>query len=81
MPNGATHGVNYKTQDFAAEVKNITGGTGADVVIDFVGKSHWHKNIDALAKDGRMTILATLSGMYDVLLAPFMYKEFTRARR
>ena len=36
MPSGATHAVNYKTQDFAAEVKATTGGKGVDVVIDFV---------------------------------------------
>jgi NADPH:quinone reductase-like Zn-dependent oxidoreductase len=64
MAHGATHGVNYKTQDFAAEVKKITEGKGVDVVIDFVGSTHWHKNIDALALDGRMTILAVLSGMF-----------------
>lgn len=63
MHNGATHGVNYKTQDFAAEVKKITNGKGVDVIIDFVGRSHWQKNIDALGLDGRMTILAMLSGM------------------
>jgi NADPH:quinone reductase-like Zn-dependent oxidoreductase len=62
IPNGATHAVNYKTQDFAAEVKTATDGHGADVVIDFVGQTHWQKNIDSLAKDGRMTILSFLSG-------------------
>ncbi|OBZ71444.1 Quinone oxidoreductase PIG3 [Grifola frondosa] len=62
QPQGATHAVNYKTQDFAAEVKRTTHGRGVDVIIDFVGQSHWHKNIDALAVDGRMTMLALLSG-------------------
>ena len=54
--------MNYKTQDFAEEVKKITNGKGVDVIIDFVGQSHWSKNIDALAYDGRMTMLAMLSG-------------------
>lgn len=67
LPNGATHAVNYKTQDFAAEVKNITNGKGVNVIIDFVGPSHWQKNIDALALDGRMTLLALLSGECSVL--------------
>ena len=62
MPNGATHAVNYKTEDFAVHVKATTSGKGVDVVIDFVGQSHWTKNIDALAMDGRMTLLALLSG-------------------
>jgi len=62
IPNGATHTVNYKTEDFAAEVKKTTNGKGVDVVIDFVGQSHWAKNVESLAIDGRMTILATMSG-------------------
>ena len=64
MPSGATHAVNYKTQNFAEEVKATTGGKGVDVVIDFVGQSHWAKNVDALAYDGRMTMLALLSGEF-----------------
>jgi NADPH:quinone reductase-like Zn-dependent oxidoreductase len=62
LPNGATHAANYKTEDFSAVVKQITGGKGVDVVIDFVGQSHFNKNLDSLAVDGRMTILALLSG-------------------
>ncbi|PSR71676.1 hypothetical protein PHLCEN_2v12450 [Hermanssonia centrifuga] len=77
MPNGATHGVNYKTQDFAEEVSKITNGKGVDVVIDFVGQSHWHKNIAALAKDGRMTLLAFMSGsvIKEVDIGPILYKR------
>ncbi|KAI0698087.1 quinone oxidoreductase [Cytidiella melzeri] len=77
MPNGATHGVNYKTQNFDEEVKKTTGGKGVDVIIDFVGKSHWHKNIEAFARDGRMTILATLSGglVDNVNISPILYKR------
>ena len=62
IQNGATHVVNYKTHDFAAEVKKTTGGKGVDVIIDIVGQSHFVKNIDALAVDGRMTMLGLLSG-------------------
>ena len=67
LPNGATHAVNYKEQDFAEEVKKTTGGKGVDVIIDFVGQSHWNKNIDSLAYDGRMTMLAALSGRFSHL--------------
>ncbi len=62
IPNGATHAVNYKTQDFSKEVKNITSGAGVDVVLDFVGTTHWDKNIDSLGIDGRMVIFAFMSG-------------------
>ncbi|TFY63811.1 hypothetical protein EVJ58_g3028 [Rhodofomes roseus] len=77
IPNGATHVANYKTQDFAAEVKKTTHGKGVDVIIDFVGQSHWHKNIDALAADGRMTMLGLLSGgeVENFNLGPLLYKR------
>ncbi|KAK7689828.1 hypothetical protein QCA50_006467 [Cerrena zonata] len=77
LPSGATHTVNYKTQDFAAEAKKVTGGKGVDVIIDFVGQSHWQKNIDALALDGRMTMLGLLSGgdVSSFNLAPLLYKR------
>jgi NADPH:quinone reductase-like Zn-dependent oxidoreductase len=54
--------VNYKTQNLLEEVKKHTQNHGADVVIDFFGQSHWHKNINSLAIDGRIVLLSTLSG-------------------
>ncbi|EJF60976.1 quinone oxidoreductase [Dichomitus squalens LYAD-421 SS1] len=77
LPSGATHVVNYKEQDFSAEVKKTTGGKGVDIIIDFVGQSHWNKNIDSLAYDGRMTMLAFLSGaeVEKFNLAPILYKR------
>ncbi|KZT69609.1 quinone oxidoreductase putative [Daedalea quercina L-15889] len=77
IPSGATDVVNYKTQDFAAEVKKTTGGRGVDVIIDSVGQSHWQKNIDALAIDGRMTMLGLLSGgeVEKFNLGPLLYKR------
>lgn len=58
------HAVNYKTQDVVEEVKKLTNGNlkGVNVMIDFIGQSHWQKNIDSLAVDGRMTMLSLLSG-------------------
>ncbi|EKM49717.1 uncharacterized protein PHACADRAFT_265363 [Phanerochaete carnosa HHB-10118-sp] len=77
MPHGATHAVNYRTQDFCEEARRITRDKGVDVVIDFVGRTHWHKNVAALARDGRMTLLAFLSGskVEDVDLGPILYKR------
>ncbi|PAV17139.1 quinone oxidoreductase [Pyrrhoderma noxium] len=80
LPNGgkgATHAVNYKTQDFAEESKKLTGGKGIDVIIDFVGQSHWDKNITSLAFDGRMTMLGLLSGaeVTKFNLSPLLYKR------
>ncbi|KAF8627423.1 hypothetical protein AX17_006238 [Amanita inopinata Kibby_2008] len=62
IPNGPTAVVNYKSQDFAAVVKQVTNNKGVDLVIDFVGQSHWNQNLDSLALDGRMILLALLSG-------------------
>jgi putative PIG3 family NAD(P)H quinone oxidoreductase len=77
IPNGATHAVNYTNDDFAEQVKKTTHGKGVDVIIDFVGRTHWEKNIDSLAVDGRMTLLALLSGSEVPLvnLRPILYKR------
>lgn len=69
MNNGATHAANYKSEDFSAVAKTATNGKGVDVIVDPVGQSHWHKNIDSLAMDGRMTLLAFLSGKNFRLIA------------
>ncbi|KAL0960951.1 hypothetical protein HGRIS_005951 [Hohenbuehelia grisea] len=77
IPLGATHVVNYKTQDFAEEVKKTTNGKGVDVIIDFVGQSHWKQNIDSLAVDGRMTLLSFLSGpiVPEFNIFPLLFKR------
>jgi NADPH:quinone reductase-like Zn-dependent oxidoreductase len=64
LPSGATHVANYITEDFSEVVKGATSGKGANVIVDMVGQSHWEKNISALAMDGRMTLLATMSGEF-----------------
>ncbi|KAJ7062331.1 quinone oxidoreductase [Mycena amicta] len=78
LPNGATHTANYKTQDFSQVVLNeATNGKGVDVLVDFVGQSHFEKNINSLAVDGRMTMLAFLSAAIapSVNLAPILRKR------
>src|ERR1700724_913264 len=49
---GADHAINYKTQDFVAEVKTATNGTGANVILDMVGGDYIERNYDAAAIDG-----------------------------
>lgn len=73
----ATHGINYKTENFAERARSITENKGVDVIIDFVAASHWNKNIESLALDGRMTMLATLGGgvVSESSLAPILYKR------
>jgi NADPH:quinone reductase-like Zn-dependent oxidoreductase len=59
---GATAGFNYKTQDWAKEIQNATGGKGVDVIIDFVGASYFQGNMDAAARDAHIVNLGALSG-------------------
>jgi len=59
---GATRAINYKNEDFVAEVKAATGGAGADVILDMVGGDYIGRNYDAAAVDGRIVQIAFLSG-------------------
>lgn len=54
--------INYREQDFVDIVRERTDGRGVDVVLDIVGASYFARNIDALAMDGRLVIIAFLGG-------------------
>lgn len=73
---GAQHAINYKTSDFTMEVKRITAGRGADVVVDLVGGSYLERNLDALAVEGRISIIAMQGGRSGQLdIAKLMMKR------
>src|ERR1700693_5872330 len=59
---GAVRAINYKTEDFVAEVKTATDGAGANVILDMVGGDYVDRNYDAAAVDGRIVQIATLGG-------------------
>lgn len=59
---GAEVTIDYKSENFAERIAQLTDGYGVDLIIDFVGAPYFHKNIDALAMDGRVVQLATLGG-------------------
>ena len=59
---GADLAVNYREQDYVAEVKAFTGGRGADVILDMVGGDYIARNYDAAAEDGRIVQIAFLGG-------------------
>ncbi len=63
MALGAHHAINYKTHDFVAEVQRITAGRGADVVLDMVAGDYVAREIDCLAEDGRLVIIAVQGGV------------------
>ena len=59
---GAHYAINYQTQDFAAEVQRITGGKGVDVVLDMVAGGYVAREVQSLADDGRLVIIALQGG-------------------
>lgn len=59
---GAKHAINYKQSDFVAELKRFTVGRGADVILDMVGGPYLERNLDALATEGRLVIIASQGG-------------------
>lgn len=60
---GADHAINYKTHDFKEEALRLTGGKGVDVVLDMVGGSYVAREVEALAEDGRIVIIAVQGGI------------------
>lgn len=59
---GAERGINYRTEDFAAVAKELTGGRGVDVILDMVAGDYIPREIDCLADDGRIALIALLGG-------------------
>lgn len=59
---GAHHAINYRTHDFVAEVQRITEGKGVDVVLDMVAGSYVAREVESLAEDGRLVIIAVQGG-------------------
>jgi NADPH2:quinone reductase len=60
---GADHAINYKTHDFAPETKRLTGGKGANVVLDMVAGDYLGRELDCLAEDGRLALIAVQGGV------------------
>lgn len=59
---GAAHGINYKTQDFVVEIARLTDKRGVDVILDMVAGDYGPRNVQALADDGRVVVIALLGG-------------------
>ena len=59
---GADHAINYKTADFAEEVKKLTGDKGVNVILDMVAGSYVAREIGCLAEDGRLVFIAVQGG-------------------
>lgn len=59
---GATAGINYKTQDFVEVIKQATDGRGVDVILDMVAGDYIARDVQCLADDGRLSIIALQRG-------------------
>ena len=60
---GADHAINYKTADFSAEAKRLTDGKGVNVILDMVAGSYVAREVECLAEDGRLVIIAVQGGV------------------
>ena len=60
---GADHAINYKATDFAEEARKLTDGQGVDVILDMVAGDYVKREVDCLAEDGRLVIIAVQGGI------------------
>jgi NADPH2:quinone reductase len=59
---GATRGINYRDEDFVAVLQELTEGRGVDVILDMVGGDYLQRDVQALASEGRIVVIATQGG-------------------
>ena len=76
---GADAAINYRTQDFAAEVKTLTEGRGVNVILDMVGAPYMTRNVRSLGLEGRLVIIAFLQGsrVQDFDFIPVLVRRLT----
>jgi len=72
---GADHAIDYKTQDFVAEVLRLTGGKGTDVVLDMVAGEYIGRDVKCLAEDGRIVIIAVQGGTQSTVDASLVLRR------
>jgi NADPH2:quinone reductase len=75
---GAERAIDYRREDFAAVVKELTAGRGVDVILDMVGGDYLPRNIASLAPDGRLVQIALLRGSRaEIDLTPVLHRRLT----
>ncbi|MBX2875204.1 MAG: NAD(P)H-quinone oxidoreductase [Saprospiraceae bacterium] len=74
---GASHAIDYKKENFAEAVKELTDGQGVQVIVDFIAAPYFQKNLDSLALEGRLVMLSLIGGVKPegVNLAPILRKR------
>lgn len=75
---GAERGINYRTEDFVEAIRAATGGRGVNVILDMVGGDYVAREINCLADDGRLVIIALLGGTKGIVdLAQILRRRLT----
>jgi len=75
---GASAAINYRNQDFVAEIKALTDGAGVDVVLDMVGGPYIARNLSILAFEGRLVQIAFLQpSVAEINFMPIMLRRLT----
>ncbi len=59
---GAEAAINYRTEDFAERIRDLTGGRGVNAILDMIGAPYLERNLDSLAEDGRLLLVAVQGG-------------------
>lgn len=72
---GADHAINYKTRDFAEEAKRLTGGKGVNVILDMVAGAYVAREVECLAEDGRLVIIAVQGGVKSEINAGMVLRK------
>ncbi len=75
---GVERAVNYHAEDFVEVVRQATAGRGVDLILDMVGAAYLARNLDALATEGRLVLIATQGGARgEINLVPLMQRRLT----
>jgi putative PIG3 family NAD(P)H quinone oxidoreductase len=75
---GAERAINYKKEDFVEVVRAVTDGRGVELILDMVGGSYLQRNLDSLAVEGRLVLIALMEGAEGKLdLAKLMSRRLT----
>lgn len=72
---GADHAINYRTQDFVAETRRLTDGRGADVILDMVAGDYLGRELQCVADDGRIAVIAVQGGTASTLDAGLLLRK------
>src|SRR5690606_15007746 len=59
---GANHAINYKEGPLAPVVKELTGGKGENIILDFICATYFEQNLKSIAEDGKLIIISTMGG-------------------